>query len=205
MPDDFFSFDEALDELRLKEEELKRLVSEGEIRAFRKGDTMKLRKSDVESLRAELDRAGGGEVVDLGETGSDELVFEDDAVLQDDAGMATQEIADVDTLIEDEIEDVGELELDAGETDMGEDEDLAPVTAAPVRRQSALAATEEEHESMATRAFAILSAAVLFIAFPVCIGVSSSRADDLSKSIAGIFASFDEPAPGIAAPAEEEE
>ncbi|MGK0220315.1 MAG: excisionase family DNA binding protein, partial [Planctomycetota bacterium] len=54
MPDEFFSFDVDRDELRLKEEELKRLVSEGEIRAFRKGDTMKLRRSDVESLRSEL-------------------------------------------------------------------------------------------------------------------------------------------------------
>ena len=45
---EFYSFDEALKELRLKEEELKRLVSEGEIRAFREGDTMKLRKADVE-------------------------------------------------------------------------------------------------------------------------------------------------------------
>ena len=57
--EDFFSFDEALSELRLKEEELKRLVSEGEIRAFREGDTMKLRRGDVEALRSEL----GGEVV----------------------------------------------------------------------------------------------------------------------------------------------
>ena len=94
---DFYSFDEALDELRLKEEELKRLVSEGEIRAFRKGDTMKLRKSDVESLRAEL---SGGEVVDLGDV-TEELVFEDDSDFGDDAGMTTQEISDVDTLIDD--------------------------------------------------------------------------------------------------------
>ena len=48
--EEFFSFDEALDQLRLKEEELKRLVSEGEIRAFRDGETMKLRRTDVETL-----------------------------------------------------------------------------------------------------------------------------------------------------------
>jgi len=87
--DDFYSFDEALDELKLKEEELKRLVSEGEIRAFRKGDTMKLRRADVENLRAELD-------VDVVE----ELVFEDDSDLDGDTGMATQEL-DVETLVDD--------------------------------------------------------------------------------------------------------
>ena len=63
MAEEFFSFEQALDELRLKEEELKRLVSEGEIRAFREGETMKLRKADVENLRSEL----SGEVVDLGD------------------------------------------------------------------------------------------------------------------------------------------
>ena len=69
MADDFYSFDEALDELKLKEEELKRLVSEGELRAFRKGDTMKIRRADVELLRSELD----SDVADLDET-VDELV-----------------------------------------------------------------------------------------------------------------------------------
>ena len=86
MADDFFSFDEALDELKLKEEELKRLVSEGEIRAFRKGDTMKLRRADVENLRAELDR----DLVDL-DDGADELVFEDDTDLDGDTGMRSEE------------------------------------------------------------------------------------------------------------------
>ena len=86
MADDFDSFDEALEELKLKEEELKRLVSEGEIRAFRKGDTMKLRRADVETLRAALD----GDLVDLGDN-ADELVFEDETDLGGDTGMATQE------------------------------------------------------------------------------------------------------------------
>ena len=86
--------EEALKEVRLKEEERKRLVSEGEIRAFREGDTRKLRKADVENLRAEL---SGGEVVDLGDV-KEELVFEDDVEVVEDTGMATQEIGDVDTV-----------------------------------------------------------------------------------------------------------
>lgn len=194
MADEFFSFDEALDELRLKEEELKRLVSEGEIRAFRKGDTMKLRKSDVESLRAELDTAAGGEVVDLGEMAAEELVFEDDTDLED-AGMATQEIADVDTLIEEDIEDVGEIDL--------EDEPEA-VAAAPVRRpRAAAAAAAEETESMGMRFFMIASAAVLFLSLPVAIAVSTGEADGLAKSIAGVFGNKFDQAP-VVAPAPEE-
>ena len=104
---DFFSFDEALNQLNLKEEELKRLVSEGEIRAFREGDTMKLRRADVENLKKEL---MGGEVVDLGGAGED-LVFEDDLELEE-TGMATEEISDMDTLLEEDVEDVGEVALD---------------------------------------------------------------------------------------------
>ena len=181
MADEFFSFDEALEELRLKEEELKRLVSEGEIRAFRKGDTMKLRRTDVETLRAELDTAAGGEVVDLGETGAEELVFEDDSDL-DDAGMATQEIADVDTLTEEEIEDVGEIELEEAE----------PVAAAPVRRARAGAAAEEETESGGLRVAMLVSAAIMFLTLPVTISISKGEATDLSKQIAGIFAKFDQ-------------
>lgn len=195
MADEFFSFDEALDELRLKEEELKRLVSEGEIRAFRKGDTMKLRKSDVESLRAELDTAAGGEVVDLGEMAAEELVFEDDTNM-DDAGMATQEIADVDTLIEEDIEDVGEIDLE---------EAPVAVAASAVRRPRAAsaAAAVEETESMGMRFFMIASAAVLFLSLPVAIAVSTGEADGLAKQIAGLFGNEFEQAPA-AAPAPEE-
>lgn len=173
MSNEFFSFDEALDELRLKEEELKRLVSEGEIRAFRKGETMKLRRSDVEALRQEL---SGGEVVDLDDS-TEELVFEDDA--DDETGMATQEIADVETIIEDGIEDLGEIDLDV--------EEAAP--AAPVRRASAVVAAQAEdaQESMGMRFAMILSAIVMAVSIPVLYSVSTGNLDDLAASVAGIF------------------
>jgi excisionase family DNA binding protein len=171
--DDFFSFDEALSELRLKEEELKRLVSEGEIRAFRDGETMKLRKGDVEALRSEL---GGGEVVDLGES-SEEIVFEDD--LADEAGMATEEISDVDTIIEDDIEDVGEIEL----------EEETVVAAAPVaaRRSAgrAAAADEPEQEPRGILAVCIITTLVLIGSLPLIFAVSRGEASGLAKGIAG--------------------
>lgn len=183
--DKFYSFEEALSELRLKEEELKRLVSEGEIRAFREGDTMKLRQMDVEALRNEL---SGGEVVDLGEV-REELVFEDDVDL-DETGMATEEIGDVDTLIEDDVEDVGELELD--------DE---PVVAAPAARAPRRAATttttttrsvavveEEESEGMGLRLALIATSLVLILAMPVCLAVSTGRLSGIARGIAGLFA-----------------
>jgi len=172
--EEFFSFDEALKELRLKEEELKRLVSEGEIRAFREGETMRLRRGDVEALRDEL---AGGEVVDLGDV-EEELVFEDDADLADEAGMATEEISDVDTIIEDDVEDVGEIDLDDESTG-----------ASPVRRTSARAALQEEEETegMGIRAFLVLTALAGIAALPVIFAVSSGNLTTLAKSIAAPF------------------
>lgn len=178
---EFFSFEEALHELRLKEEELKRLVSEGEIRAFRDGETMKLRKQDVEVLRSEL---SGGEVVDLGGA-SEELVFDDDTDL--DAGMATEEISEADTILEDDVEDIGELEL--------EDEDLELAAAVPTTRRTAAvgssraaAAQEEEEEPMWMRAVMIVTSFVLLLAMPVCIAAASGNLTDIAKGIAGTFA-----------------
>jgi excisionase family DNA binding protein len=162
--DEFYSFEEALDELRLKEEELKRLVSEGEIRAFRKGETMKLRKSDVESLRAEL---GGGEVIDLGDV-TEELVFEDNPGLDMDAGMATQEIADVDTLMDDSIEDVGEIELE------DEIEEPQVVRAAPVRRVGS-AVQEEEGFGALQVAVAAITMLLMVIFVPIAMALSNQQ------------------------------
>ncbi|MBI4243977.1 MAG: helix-turn-helix domain-containing protein [Planctomycetes bacterium] len=48
---DFFSFDEVLKELKIAEDELKRMVSEGEIRAFRSENKMKFKKEDIEKIR----------------------------------------------------------------------------------------------------------------------------------------------------------
>lgn len=48
---DYFSFEDVLSELQLDEDELKRMVSEGELRAFRDENKMKFRKDDVESLK----------------------------------------------------------------------------------------------------------------------------------------------------------
>lgn len=175
MAEEFYSFEDALRELRLKEEELKRLVSEGEIRAFREGDTMKLRRTDVETLRQELT---GGELVDLGGS-EDEIVFEDSG-LGDQAGMATEEISDVDTIIEDDIEDVGEIELDYDEPEL--------VAAASVRRSSPRVALEEEpSEDMWTRVALVASAFVGIVALPVLFAVMTGRAGTLAKGVASLF------------------
>jgi len=175
---EFFSFDEALHELRLKEEELKRLVSEGEIRAFRDGETMKLRRTDVETLRSEL---SGGEVVDLGDP-TEELVFEDDTDL--DMGMATEEISEADTLLDD-VEDVGDFEIEMDDEDAGQ----APE---PRRRRTAAvggreADEEEAAEPMGLRAVMILTSFLMLLSVPVCLAAASGNVTGIARSVAGIF------------------
>jgi hypothetical protein len=85
--DDFLSFEKALRELKMRSEELKKLVSEGEIRAFRDGDSMKFRREDISALSAKAE-------------GDSQLSFADS--LEDDTGMVTEQISDEDTLIADE-------------------------------------------------------------------------------------------------------
>lgn len=175
MPEqEFFSFEEALNQLNLKEEELKRLVSEGEIRAFREGDTMKLRRADVETLKKEL---MPGEVVDMGGAGED-LVFEDDLEVEE-TGMATEQIAEMDTLLEEGVEDVGEVDL---EEELVEEEAEAAAVVAPTRRASAV--VEQPGEGLLMRALAIVTSIVLLVALPVVIGMSRGSPSSMARSLA---------------------
>jgi excisionase family DNA binding protein len=163
---DFSSFDEALNQLNLREEELKRLVSEGEIRAFREGDTMKLRRTDVEHLKTEL---MGGEVVELGE-GRADVIFEDDF---EDPGMATEELTAADTLIDEDLGVLDEIE-DQPEED---DEDL------PVE--------EQEPDSPLVLAASIGTLVLLLLAGPLLFATSSGHLSDMARSIADIFVEMD--------------
>jgi excisionase family DNA binding protein len=184
--DQFFSFEEALKELRLKEEELKRLVSEGEIRAFREGETMKLRRADVENLRNEL---SGGEVVDLGDV-REELVFEDDVLA--DAGMATQEIgmapdeySDIETIVDEGVEDVGDVVIEETVTEEVE-EDGMPVEAS-MRRTVRVEEVPEEYEGAGMRTLMLITSLVLILALPICMAISAGVFSPVATTISGMF------------------
>jgi uncharacterized protein involved in exopolysaccharide biosynthesis len=75
--DEFLSFEQALEALSLDQVQLKRLVSQGEIRAYRDGDLLKLRRAEVEKLRGEIAR---GEVDPL-EDSPEQIVFFDEPEL----------------------------------------------------------------------------------------------------------------------------
>jgi len=172
----FYSFEEALKELRLKEEELKRLVSEGEIRAFREGDTMRLRRTDVETLRSELT---GGEVVDLGDVKED-LVFEDDVQLAEDAGLATQEIGMA-------TEEIGGVEtvLDEPEVEEEADEEEPERRAAPVVARAPV--EPELYEGAGLRLALVATSIVLILGLPLALAVSTGKMNAVASALSGLF------------------
>jgi len=82
VPDrDYYSFDEVLNDLKLEEDELKRLVSAGEIRAFRDKNTMRFKAEDVARLR--------------GARGTPEDLELDDLELELEDAVAAEPVADL--------------------------------------------------------------------------------------------------------------
>ena len=199
---EFFTFDEVLKYLGVPETKLKRLVSEGEIRAFREGDEMKFRRSDVENLdltgaRSEeetgvIDLSAGRD--DSSETLTDDLIFDegDDLDLTSaDAGMATAEISSQDTLVD---EDVGmstePLGIDADMTEVIDEEELHEEPAGmPVRRARPPAPEEEPKDTM-WAALMLITCLFLVAGLVVNLGIrdeNTGNAGQVALDIADTF------------------
>ncbi len=150
---EFYTFDEVVRQLHIDENKLKRLVSEGEISAFREGDVMKFRKAEIDKLSTSgtgsetsetvlseitLEDEGGA-FQDSSETLTDDLVFEgaesdtgDQVEIGADAGLKTEEISSQDTFIEEKVaDDVGmttePIDLSADLTEGVEEEEVEEV------------------------------------------------------------------------------
>ncbi len=152
---EFYTFDEVVRQLKIDEGKLKRLVSEGEISAFREGDIMKFKKTEIDKIATKGPGSETSETVlseitledeapafeESGETLTDDLVFEstdDDQVDLGDPGLATEEISSQDTFIEDTGDDVGmttePIDLSADLTQEVDDEELEEIDSPAVRR-----------------------------------------------------------------------
>jgi hypothetical protein len=184
--EDFCSFEKALEELKLKETELRRLVSEGDIRAFRDEDTMKFRREDVERLKKDKGGDTGSLDFDLesddasSDTLAEDLVFEeDDLGLDDEVGMATAQIGD---------SGFGD-DLDLGD----EDDALASSSSQSIRRttgrgsQIRARAEEMKKANPVFVAMMVLSAVVLFYGVFVSISLFSDRTNGVTQGVAEFF------------------
>jgi excisionase family DNA binding protein len=204
---EFYTFDEVIGYLHIPETKLKRLVSEGEIRAFREGDEMKFRKSDVENMdlggaRSEeetgvIDLSAGRD--DSSETLTDDLIFDegDDLDLTSaDAGMATAEISSQDTLLDDDgigmsTEPLG---IDPGDmTEVIDEDDLEddrPMRSQP--RAVRPAGPPPEPKDAGWAAVMLVTSIVMILGLIVVMGIRDSNIEgnaipETAKSIADIF------------------
>ncbi len=164
---EFYTFDEVLHQLDIDEQKLKRLVSEGEIRAFREGDEMKFKRSDIDTLDMEATEDGETREVDLSagggdasETLTDDLIFDEGDELDlssDDAGMATAEISSQDTFVDEGGEPVGMSTepLDFSEEGFDDEiedmtEEVAAVGSAAAVRRPARGSARSKYEAAPT-------------------------------------------------------
>ncbi len=175
---DFFSFDKALDKLSLDEDDLKRLISAGEIRAFRDGSKMRLRAEDVDRVANDLgavDESDAGEVLEVEEVGFD-----------GDDGMVTTQLSEEDTLLDDGF-DLEEVEMD---------DEPAPVArnsrgagrASAGRAAAAAPAAETEQESTGMLFATILTTAVLVYGVAFVFAALDARSTGLTDAVVEKFA-----------------
>lgn len=175
---DFFSFDKALDKLSLDEDDLKRLISAGEIRAFRDGSKMRLRAEDVDRVANDLgavDESDAGEVLEVEEVGFD-----------GDDGMVTTQLSEEDTLLDDGF-DLEEVEME---------EEAAPAArpsrgagrASAGRAAAAAPAAEAEQESTGILFATILTTAVLVYGVAFVFAALDARSTGLTDAVVEKFA-----------------
>jgi excisionase family DNA binding protein len=148
---EFYSFDEVLRQLNIDENRLKRLVSEGEIRAFREGDAMRFKRQEIDGLAGRAGRGGKPSDTSLTEISLEEEsqptvnvaggreTLSDDLLSERKGGMRTAEIASQDTFI-DSGDDMGMSTepIDFTEEEGGEEpEEIGDMGVERVRRGAA--------------------------------------------------------------------
>ena len=172
---EFYSFDEVLKRLKIDEQRLKKLVSEGEIRAFREGAEMKFRKMDIDNMdrtrpvagsedaTAAVDLSAGG--VQQSETLTDDLIFDEgDDVGNKEAGMATAEISSQDTFVDEGVGMSTEPLEEPGAAEPAPAKKRGPKTSAgPATRSRATRADEEEQPVETGWAVALALSAVVLL------------------------------------------
>ncbi len=207
MAEEHLSFERVMRELQIEEQELKKLVSAGELRAFRDADQMKFKQEDVAkflSTKGDSD----ADVIDLldsdqldgpasGSSGDDlteELVF-DDIDLSDDVGMKTEPLSGDDLFDEEELEDVeatedDELLIGDDSDELLGDEEETDLLRRPVKKSRVgAAADEEEVESPAFLGVLVFSAIVLVLGVLVAMDIATSEPSPMIEWLVNIFKS----------------
>ena len=170
---EFASFDEALKKLELEEEDLKRLISAGEIRAFREGSNMRLRVEDVSKVAEQLGMGGSVAEEDAGEVLEIEDLVLDEA---EDEGMATTQLSEEDTLLDDSIE-----ELEVAEEAPGSAAGRRAGVAATSRRAAVAVVGSDEGGGM--RAAIIVTTLLMLFGIAFAIGMVSGQKSGITAGV----------------------
>ncbi len=172
MANQFSSFEDALHKLELEEDDLKRLISAGEIRAFREGSKMHLRAEDVDKVAKQLGIGSSVSEQDAGRT----LEVEDLSLgAAGEEGMSTTQLSEEDTL----LDDVETVNVGA--------EAAAPTAATVAGRRSKPAVETGQREGTGMLFAAIATTVLLVFAIPFSIGMLSARSTGLTSGVVGIF------------------
>lgn len=155
--EEYVSFEKALRDLKLRSEELRKLVSEGDIRAFRDGESMKFRQEDVQALQQR-------------KKGEEELAFAD--ALEDDTGMVTEELSAEDTLLADDEPEVVQSQVTTTRT--------TTTTRAGRSPRGAAVVVDRSREPRWVTATAILGMLIMLWGFMICYSIS--KGEDPSKN-----------------------
>lgn len=213
---EFYTFDEVVRQLKIDQNKLKRLVSEGEISAFREGDVMKFKKSEIDKLVSKGTGSETSETVlseitledeapafeESGETLTDDLVFESgEDKVQIGEGSARGEISSQDTFIEPKGgkgEEVGmstePIDLSADLTQEVEEEEVEEVGAArgakgaTATRGRARAAAEAPAGSPGITFALVLASIIMLLAVSLAFRVSGGEVP--GEKVEGMFKSM---------------
>jgi len=210
---EFYSFDEVLRQLNIDENRLKRLVSEGEIRAFREGGAMKFKRTEIDGLAGRAGRGGQTSETSLteisleddsqptvnvgagvGDTLSDDLLEEPD--LTASGGLKTAEISSQDTFIDQGDVGMSTEPIDFTEDDgLGDDDEIEDMgvdrprgggrRGAPPPRQRVV--VDEPRTGALTYIVLFLAAVVSICGVLVTISVSKGGSNKVSKWFAEQF------------------
>ncbi len=169
---DFLSFENALNELSLEEDDLKRLISAGEIRAFREGSKMRLRAEDVTRVAGDLGVGGSVAEEDAGDVLEVEEVHFEEAA-DDDEGMVTTQLTDEDTLLTDDVEVVEIEEEPAG----------SAVAVASSSRRSRVTTEAVEEEPTGIRALSIVTSLLMVYGLAFALAMLQARSNGVTEGL----------------------
>jgi excisionase family DNA binding protein len=213
---EFYTFDEVVRQLKIDQNKLKRLVSEGEISAFREGDVMKFKKSEIDKLVSKGTGSETSETVlseitledeapafeESGETLTDDLVFESgEDKVQIGEGSSRGEISSQDTFIEPKggkREEVGmstepiDLSADLTQEVEEEVEEVAGrgKTGATTRTRARPAQQEAPVGSPGITFCLVLTSLIMLFAVALSLRTSGAEVESGRKLDSGVFKSL---------------